>query len=177
MTVRQLLQRHFIERFQHGETTQTVSPQGIEHIGSTLNVLLPASYRGFLETYGAVYTPNILDLIILRNARLVDIQQFQGIEDVIDSSQSIEAKGCLEFATDCSGNLFCFMRLTERSPAPDDAPVWLFDHETGKTSKVASSFDRWLSNFTQLEPILQDSSSKTPTNTPQPQIPSRPYVS
>ena len=54
MTVRQLLHRHFIERFQHGVTRLAVSRQGIEHIGSTLNVLLPASYRGFLETYGAV---------------------------------------------------------------------------------------------------------------------------
>jgi hypothetical protein len=111
MTVRQLLHRHFIERFQRGETTQTVSPQGIEHIASTLNVILPASYRDFLETYGPVYTPDILDLIVLRNARLADIQQFQSIEDVIDSSQSLEAKGCLAFAADWQGNFFALGAL------------------------------------------------------------------
>ena len=98
MTVRQLLHRHFIERFQRGEMTEAVSSTAIEQIASMLNVLLPASYRDFQETYGPVYTPDILDLIVLRNARLADIQQFQSIEDVIDSSQSIEAKGCLAFA-------------------------------------------------------------------------------
>ena len=58
------------------------------------------------------------------------------------------------------------MRLTERSPAPDDAPVWLFDHETGKTSKVASSFDTWLPQYTNLQPLVQDRTSKTPTTPP-----------
>ena len=166
MTVRQLLHRHFIERFQREEKTQAVSSTAIEQIASMLNVLLPASYRDFLETYGPVYTPDILDLIILRNVRLADIQQFQSIEDVIDSSQSIEAKGCLAFATDCSGNLFCFKSLSNTLPSPDDAPVWLFDHETGKASKVASSFDTWLSNFTQLQPLLQDRSPDAHTPHP-----------
>ena len=166
MTVRQHLHRHFIERFQREEMTQAVSSTAIEQIASMLNVLLPASYRDFLETYGPVYTPDILDLIILRNVRLADIQQFQSIEDVIDSSQSIEAKGCLAFATDCSGNLFCFKSLSNTLPSPDDAPVWLFDHETGKASKVASSFDTWLSNFTQLQPLLQDRSPDAHTPHP-----------
>jgi hypothetical protein len=166
MTERQQLQQHFIERFQRGEKTQAVSSTAIEHIASTLNVLLPASYRDFLETYGPVYTPDILDLIVLRNARLADIQQFQSIEDVIDSSQSLNAKGCLAFAADCSGNLFCFKSLANTLPAPDDAPVWLFDHETGKASKVATSFDAWLSQYTNLQPLRQDRTSKTSTTPP-----------
>lgn len=166
MTVRQLLHRHFIERFQREEMTQAVSSTAIEQIASTLNVLHPASYRDFLETYGPVYTPDILDLIVLRNARLADIQQFQSLEDVIDSSQSIEAKGCLALATDCSGNLFCFKSLSKTLPAPDDAPVWLFDHETGKASKVAKSFDAWLSQYTNLQPLRQDRTSKTSTTPP-----------
>ena len=166
MTVRQLLHRHFIERFQREEMTQAVSSTAIEQIASMLNVLLPAAYRDFLETYGPVYTPDILDLIVLRNARLADIQQFQSIEDVIDSSQSIEAKGCLAFATDCSGNLFCFKSLSNILPAPDDAPVWLFDHETGKASKVAKSFDAWLSQYTNLQPLVQNRTSETPTTPP-----------
>ena len=166
MTVRQHLQQHFIERFQRGETQQAVSSTAIDTIALTLNVLLPASYRDFLETHGPAYTPDILDLIVLRNARLADIQQFQNIEDVIESSQSIDKKGCVAFATDCQGNLFCFKGLPTSLPAPDDAPVWLFDHETGKTSKVAPAFDTWLSNFTQLQPLLQDRSPDTRTPHP-----------
>ena len=158
MTVRQQLHRHFIERFQRGEMTQAVSSAAIEHIASTLNVLLPASYRDFQETYGPVYTPGILDIVVLRKSPLIAVQEFLTPADVIESSATIGVKGCVAFANDCSGNLFCFKRLSKAEPRPDDAPIWLFDHETGKTSKVAPAFDTWLSNFTQLQPLLQDRS-------------------
>ncbi len=164
MTERQQLYRHFIERFHRGESPQAVSSTAIEQIASTLNVILPASYRDFLELYGPVYTPDILDLIVLRNARLADIQQFHNTEDVVESSKSIDIKGCLAFASDCQGNLFCFKGLSNSLPAPDDAPVWLLDHETGKTSKVAPTFDAWLSQYTNLQPLLQDRTGDTPTS-------------
>ena len=166
MTVRQQLQQHFIERFQRGETPQAVSSTAIEHIASTLNVLLPASYRDFLETHGPAYTPDILDLPVLRKSPLIAVQEFLAPTDVIESSVTIGVKGCVAFASDCSGNLFCFKRLPKAEPRLDDAPVWLFDHETGKTSKVAPAFDTWLSNFTQLQPLLQDRSPDTRTPHP-----------
>lgn len=164
MTVRQLLHRHFIERFQRGEMTEAVSSTALEHIASTLNVLLPASYRDFQETYGPVYTPDILDIVVLRKSPLIAVQEFLTPADVIESSATIGIKGCVAFANDCSGNLFCFKRLPKAEPRLDDAPIWLFDHETGKTSKVAPAFDTWLSNFTQLQPLLQDRSpdARTP---------------
>ncbi len=164
MTARQLLHRHFIERFQRGEMTEAVSSTALEHIASTLNVLLPASYRDFQETYGPVYTPDILDIVVLRKSPLIAVQEFLAPADVIESSGDIGIKGCVAFANDCSGNLFCFKRLSKAEPRLDDAPIWLFDHETGKTSKVAPAFDTWLSNFTQLQPLLQDRSpdARTP---------------
>ena len=164
MTVRQQLHRHFIERFQSGEMTEAVSSPALEHIASMLNVLLPASYRDFQETYGPVYTPGILDIVVLRKSSLIAVQEFLAPADVIESSADIGVKGCVAFANDCSGNLFCFKRLSKAEPRPDDAPIWLFDHETGKTSKVAPAFDTWLSNFTQLQPLLQDRSpdARTP---------------
>jgi hypothetical protein len=164
MSVRQLLHRHFIERFQRGEMTEAVSSTALEHIASTLNVLLPTSYRDFQETYGPVYTPGILDLIVLRKSPLIAVQEFLAPADVIESSATIGIKGCVAFANDCSGNVFCFKRLSKAEPSLHDAPIWLFDHETGKTSKVAPAFDTWLSNFTQLQPLLQDRSpdARTP---------------
>lgn len=166
MTVRQLLYRHFIERFQRGEMTQAVSSAAIEHIASTLNVLLPASYRDFQETYGPVYTPDILDIVVLRKSPIIAVQEFLAPADVIENSADIGIKGCVAFANDCSGNLFCFKRLPKAEPRLDDAPIWLFDHETGKTSKVAPAFDTWLSNFTQLQPLLQDRSPDAHTPHP-----------
>ena len=142
-----------------------VSQDDITNVEATTGVQFPQTYCTFLEQCGPVYTPGILDLIVLRNARQIAVQQFHTIAEIVEQSQSIDKKGSIAFATDCSGNLFCFKGLTAAGPAPDDAPVWLFDHETGKTSKVALTFDAWLTQYTQLQPLLQERTSKTPTIT------------
>lgn len=164
MNTRKQLQQAFVDRFHSGELPPPVLPAALTNDEATIGGLLPCAFRDFLEMYGALYTPGILDLIVLRNARQIAVQQFHTIAEIIEQSQSIGKKGSIAFATDCSGNLFCFKGLTATGPAPDDAPVWLFDHETGKTSKVAPSFDTWLSNFTHLQPLLQDRSpdARTP---------------
>ncbi|MFM7187930.1 MAG: SMI1/KNR4 family protein [Armatimonadota bacterium] len=132
------------------------STDDIANIEANTGVLLPKVYCTFLLSFGPVYTPDILDIVVLRKSPIVAVQEFLAPADVIESSQTVAVKGCVAFANDCSGNLFCFKRLPKAEPHLDDAPIWLLDHETGRTSKVAPSFDAWLSNFTQLQPLLQD---------------------
>jgi len=165
MSTRQQLHQEFVDRFHVGDNQTPDTDMALGTVEETLGIVLPNAYRRFLETYGAVYTPGILDIVVLRNSRLNAIQQFHTTTDVIESSISISLKGCIAFASDCQGNYFCFKRLSSSLPAPDDAPVWLFDHETGKTSKVAPSFDTWLTQYTNLQPLLQDRSADTPTST------------
>lgn len=114
--------------------TEAVSSTALEHIESTLNVLLPTSYRDFQETYGPVYTPDILNIVVLRKSPLIAVQEFLAPADVIESSGDIGIKGCVAFANDCSGNLFLFKRLLKAEPRLDDAPIWLFDHGSGTTN-------------------------------------------
>lgn len=48
-------------------------------------------------------------------------------------------------------NLFCFRRLGAGAARPDDAPIWLFDHEfPDKNCHIARSFDEWLVSFLAL---------------------------
>jgi len=166
MSTRQQLHQEFVDRFHVGDKQTPDADMALGTVEEILGIVLPNAYRRFLETYGAVYTPGILDIVVLRNSRLNAIQQFHTTTDAIESSHSISLKGCIAFASDCQGNYFCFKRLSSSLPAPDDAPVWLFDHETGKTSKVSPAFDTWLSNFTQLQPLLQDRSPDTRTPHP-----------
>ena len=57
------------------------------------------------------------------------------------------------FAGDGMGNLFCFRRLGTAADRPDDAPVWLFDHEfPDRDVQIALSFDDWLTSFLALRP-------------------------
>ena len=166
MNLQQPLHQMFVTRFHKGERTALFSKDDIANVESTTGVLLPKAYYAFLMQFGPVYTPGILDIVVLRKSPLIAVQEFLAPADVIESSVTIGIKGCVAFANDCSGNLFCFKRLPKAEPRLDDAPIWLFDHETGKTSKVAPSFDTWLSNFTQLQPLLQDRSPDTCTPHP-----------
>ena len=158
MTPQEQIHTAFVERFHKGESTALISKDDIAYIEATSGVLLPKAYCTFLEQFGPVYTPDILDIVVLRKSPLIAVQEFLAPADVIESSADIGIKGCVAFANDCSGNVFCFKRLSKAEPSLHDAPIWLFDHETGKTSKVAPAFDTWLSNFTQLQPLLQDRS-------------------
>lgn len=164
MTPQEQIYSTFAERFHKGDNSALVSEVDIAVIEANTKVRLPKAYTAFLMKFGPVYTPDILDIVVLRKSPIIAVQEFLAPADVIESSASIGIKSCVAFATDCSGNVFCFKRLPKAEPRLDDAPIWLFDHETGKSSKVAPSFDTWLSNFAQLQPLLQDRSpdARTP---------------
>jgi hypothetical protein len=120
---------------------------------AALGVLWPESYRRFALACGALYTPSLLDLIVEREPGYSDVQQFlTPRQSVAETRRSgLEPAGtCLVLATDCMGNLFAFRDLSASPPRSDDAPVWLFDHEEGKETVEAPSFDAWLARFLDL---------------------------
>lgn len=60
------------------------------------------------------------------------------------------AGSCLAFAEDCMGNLFFFQGLPASPPRPDDAAVWVFDHDEDRAVQQAASFDEWLGRLLRL---------------------------
>ena len=116
-------------------------------------ILWPDSCRQFALACGAVYSPSILDLIVERKLDYSDVQQFLTPRQSVTETRRWQlepAGGCLAFATDCEGSFFAFRDLPASPPRPDDAPVWLFDHEEVTVRVQAATFDEWISRFLSL---------------------------
>lgn len=153
MPNRDELYRHFAERFHAGKRIRPATEAQVEAAESALGVLWPESYRRFALACGALYTPSLLDLIVERMPGYSDVQQFFTPRQAVTETRrsGFEPPGsCVVLATDCSGNCFAFRALSASPPRPDDAPVWLLDHEEGAVTVEAASFDEWLSRFLAL---------------------------
>jgi hypothetical protein len=118
-----------------------------------LGLLWPESYRQFAIACGAVYCPALLDLIVDRKPGYSDVQQFLTPKQTARETKRWQLEpsgGCLAFASDCSGNWFAFRGLPASLPRPDDAAVWLFDHDNETVEVEAASFDEWVQRFLTL---------------------------
>ena len=147
------LYQRFAKRFHSGERPRPVTAADIEAAEVALGVLWPESYRKFTLACGALYCPSILDLIVEREPGYSDVQQFlTPAESALETRrwQLEPAGGCLAFASDCSGNWFAFRNLPASPSRPDDATVWLFDHENDEVTEEATTFDEWLERFLSL---------------------------
>jgi len=147
------LYREFAERFHAGKRLRPATATQLADAEAALGILWPESYRQFAMACGAVYTPALLDLIVEHKPSFGDVQQFLTPKQSVTNTRRWRlepAGGCAAFASDCSGSFLAFRRLPVTEPRPDDAAVWLFDHEAGEAIEQASSFDEWLSAFLQL---------------------------
>ena len=153
MTTRSELHRAFAERFHTGKRLRPATAAQLADAEASLGVLWPESYRQFAMACGAVYTPSLLDLIVEHKPGFGDVQQFLTPKQSVTETRRWRlepAGGCAAFASDCSGSFFAFRQLTATEPRPDDAAVWLFDHDAGEVVEQAKSFDEWLGRFLQL---------------------------
>ncbi len=149
------LHQMFVSEFSEARHSPIPVPQVGESIERELGTVLPLSYISFLQTHGAPYTPNILDLIVKNGKDTPDIRQFLTAEDAVRNSQLYWSGGMshqlIGFASDCMGSMFCFQRLTLGTLRTDDAEVWFFDHDYCIEYKLADSFDGLLLGFLTLK--------------------------
>jgi hypothetical protein len=153
MAVRAELYRAFAERFHAGKRLRPAAAAQLADAEAALGVLWPESYRQFALACGAAYTPGLLDLVAERKPGFGDVQQFLTPKQSVTETRRWRlepAGGCAAFATDSSGSFFAFRQLPAADPRPDDAAVWLFDHEAGEVVEQAASFDEWLGRFVRL---------------------------
>lgn len=153
MSDRQELYRRFADRFHAGKRTRPATEAQVEAAEAAMVVLYPDSYRRFALTCGALSTGKLLEIIAARDPGYSDVQEFltprQSVTETRRSGFDPES-GSLVLAVDCMGNLFTFRGLSGSPPRPDDAPVWLFDHEYDETAVEAPSFDAWIARFLEL---------------------------
>lgn len=151
MTARSELYCAFAERFHAGKRLRAATAAQLEEAEAALGVLWPESYRLFAMACGAVYTPGLLDLVLEKKPGFGAVQQFLTPKQSVTETRRWRlepAGGCAAFASDSSGSFFAFRQL--QGPRPDDAPVWLFDHEAGEFVEQAPGFDTWLSRYMTL---------------------------
>lgn len=144
------LHQAFAARFHAGKRLRPATETQLDDAEAALGVLWPEAYRQFAQACGAVYSPGLLDLIAARKPGFADVQQFLTPKQSATETRRWHLEpdgGCAAFASDCSGNFFAFRQLPSAEPRPDDAAVWLFDHEADEPVAQAASFDEWLGRF------------------------------
>lgn len=153
MTNRPELYQSFAKRYHAGKRLRPAKEAEIETAESALGVLWPESFRQFALSCGALYCPSLLDLVVQRQPGYSDVQQFLTPRQTTTETRRwhLEPAGqCLAFASDSSGNWFAFRDLQASPRRPDDAAVWLFDHDDETVKAEAASFDEWLKRFLSL---------------------------
>jgi hypothetical protein len=131
----------------------TMSPQSsadIAELESQMGCVLPNPYKYLLSTYGLIRSPNVMSKVIDLDTNLGKVHDFLSLEDVASLSSLYEMsgmeKGHILFASDASGNMFCF-KLADCLVEQDDAEVWFFDRSAFSVEKVSDSFIQWLEDF------------------------------
>ena len=150
MTARADLHRQFAERFHAGKRPRSATEEQIADAETALGVLIPESYRQFALNHGAVNSPSLLDLVVAKQSGFSDVQQFLKPKQMVTETRRWNLApdgGGIAFAADSSGNWFMFRGLTDATPRPDDAAVWLFDIEAGEPALQADSFDKWIERY------------------------------
>jgi hypothetical protein len=153
MTGRADLHQAFAERFHAGKRLRPATAAQLADAEAALGVWWPESYRRFAMACGAVYTPGLLELVVERKPGFGDVQQFLTPQQSVTETRRWRLEpvgGCAAFASDGSGSFFAFRHLPAAGARPDDAAVWLFDHDAGEAVDRAASFDEWLGRFLQL---------------------------
>src|SRR5262249_2997513 len=135
MTGRADLHRAFAERFHAGKRLRPATAAQLAEAEAALGVLWPGSDRQFAMACGAVDTRGLLDLVVERKPGFGDVQQFLTPKQSVTETRRWRLEpvgGCAAFASDCSGSFFAFRQLPAAGARPDDAAVWLFDHDAGE---------------------------------------------
>jgi hypothetical protein len=142
----------FIAKWTHPESTpDEVDPERLESAEARLRIRLPADYREAVLTHGLPRpTIALLNAIVDGELELPDVRAFLSPDEMVESTEDWRELGLpadlVAFATDGSGNLFCF-----RSQSTPEAPqVFYFDHDFGDVRMVAPSFTAWIEAYCRI---------------------------
>ena len=140
----------FIEAWVGKNAMSPQSADDITQLESQMGCILPNAYKYLLSTYGLVRSPNVMSKTIDLDTKLGQVHDFLSLDDVASLSSLYEMsgmeKGHILFASDASGNMFCF-KLADCLVEQDDTEVWFFDRSAFSVEKVSDSFIQWLQAF------------------------------
>ncbi|RTK96499.1 MAG: SMI1/KNR4 family protein [Neisseriaceae bacterium] len=149
--------QNLIEKWCHvDDHLQPVTPSELDSLEERFRTLLPANYRECLETYGPVSVGlSLLSSIVEQNVQLEDLSQILSPEDIVQTTEGWRKAGLplwfIAFASQGSGDLFCFKETTESAVRPMDALVYYFEHEEGGVDSMEITFTEWLKQYVELK--------------------------
>ena len=134
-----------------------VDPEALDGAEIRLGLLVPDEYRRCLVAHGAPSTSAaLLASIIDQDVDMADVQDFFSPTDIVQVTEEWRALGLpanlIAFASDCSGNLFCFECPAPPGPRAPDALVWLWNQDFDRKRRVAPNFKAWISAFCDIAP-------------------------
>lgn len=144
----------FARTFRDGRSGEPLAYSEIDNAESRLSTRLPERYREFLASYGPVYTPQLLRIVSAlphKECELYDLQQLYSGNEIASETLAYREAGMpsnlVGIGYDCMSNLFAFQAVPFDSPRPEDAPIYVFDHDFRVTNQVAESFAGLLRSF------------------------------
>ena len=152
---RRRLYRRFVDKWGHPDyPPEPEEETTLAEAESELGLRLPHAYREFMLEWGPFISSGaLLEAITERELPVRDLSEFHAARDVGRATlawrQSKLPKDFVTIASDGSGNQFC---LEPPGAEAEDAPVWLWLHETDTAEPVAPSFADWLSALLRVEP-------------------------
>ena len=125
-----------------------------------LGTKFPQSYVDFAFRIGAIYTPELLTLMtggeseIAPEGARMDVQNFLSPAEIVETTRSYWLAGMddwlIAVASDCMGNVFGF-RKSESDARPEEATVFVFDHDFCTITEEEAGFDAWLESFIRVK--------------------------
>lgn len=137
---------------------------------SELGTKLPQSYVDFATRFGAVKTPELLNLMTGGESEIApegarrDIRRFLPAEEIVEATRVYWSGGMedwlIAIASDCMGNVFGFRKMNGETRS-GEAAVFFFDHDFCKIKEEEAGFDVWLESFVRIEERRMRTSPRT----------------
>lgn len=130
------------------------STNAIKKIEAELKFVFPPRYREAMTSYGSSgVSIALLSAIVDLNLNLRDVSEITRPLKIQSEMKGWQNAGMpqhlVPFASDCSGNLFCFSR-NDKPDLAGEVPVHFFDHDFDEVELEADSFEDWIKGFLEI---------------------------
>lgn len=140
-----------------GYPPQPVIEADLRSLERCLGIRLPEDYRQAILEVG-LPRPNIslLDTIVERQLDMHSLSELFSPTEIVEETLGWRELGMpvslIAFASDGSGNKFCFDAVALKNGSPEGSAVWFYDHDFGTIDRVAQSFASWIDAYCRVEP-------------------------
>lgn len=151
------LYREFVQRWVHADYQPfPVKPEALDRLEARFETYLPLAYRACMEKVGPASAGLVLlSTIVEQRLDIPSVHEFLSPAEALETTKGWRDAGLEEdmvaFATEGSGDMYCFKVVPESEPVPGDATVWYFDHEERRSESLDLLFTEWLKLYAQIK--------------------------